>query len=84
VIALYRTIDLLFRFLSLAVIARVLFSWIRPDPTIWLVRLVYDITEPILDPIRRALPLVGGIDFSPFVALLLLDLAERALLVLLF
>lgn len=82
-IALYRLIDLVFWLVDLAIIARVVFSWIRPDPLNPLVRLVYQITDPILEPLQRALPLVAGIDFSPFVALLLLDVLERVLYMLL-
>jgi len=35
--------------------------------------LLFEITEPVLSPIRRALPTIGAIDFSPLVALLLVQ-----------
>jgi len=38
------------------------------------------VSEPILGPIRRALPLMAGIDFSPFVALFVIQVAESVLL----
>ena len=55
-------------------------SWIKVgpgSPFVPLLRLIYAITEPILGPIRRVLPKTGMFDFSPIVALLLLDLIRR-------
>ena len=49
-------------------LARVLLSWFpnidRSNP---LVRILYELTEPILEPIRRAMPQTGMIDFSPLI-----------------
>ncbi|MBM4422484.1 MAG: YggT family protein [Chloroflexi bacterium] len=58
---------------SLLILARVLFSWFRPDPYNPAVKFVYDVTEPILAPIRNFLPQTGMIDLSPMVAWLLVD-----------
>jgi YggT family protein len=43
------------------------------------VRIVHQLTSPILDPIRRVLPPVGGLDLSPIVAVLLLSLIRQLL-----
>ena len=59
------------------ILARVILSFIRIDPYHPIVRLVYDLTEPILAPIRRILPPMSGLDFSPLIALLLLQLLFR-------
>lgn len=72
-------IDLLTTLLLIAILARVLLSWVRVDPNASWVRVLYQITEPILGPIRRALPSMGGLDLSPLVAFLLIE-AARALL----
>ena len=52
-------------------LARVLLSWFpdidRSNP---LVQLLYDVTEPVLRPIRNALPQTGMMDFSPLVVFL--------------
>lgn len=52
-------------------LARVLLSWFpdidRSNP---LVQLLYDLTEPVLRPIRNALPQTGMMDFSPLVVFL--------------
>ncbi len=42
-------------------------------------RTLIDITEPILAPVRRIMPPMGGIDFSPTVVLLLLFVLQRVL-----
>ena len=47
------------------VIARALISWVNPDPYNPIVRFLVNATEPVLWRIRRALPMLGGIDFSP-------------------
>lgn len=66
--------------LSAAVLVRVVLSWIRIPLPYAVERWIFDVTEPVLGPIRRALPLAGGLDFSPFIALLLIQFAERILL----
>ena len=53
------------------VIARAVLSWVSPDPYNPIVRFIHNITEPILYPIRKRLPLyAGGIDFSPIIVIL--------------
>jgi len=81
---LYRLIDFLFWLLNLAILLRVLFSWINPDPYNVLVRWVYQLTEPILAPLRRVIPPIGGLDITPMVALVLLELVHRLIASLLF
>ena len=51
-------------------IVRALISWVNPDPYNPIVRFLYQATEPVLARIRRVLPIMGGIDFSPLVAIL--------------
>jgi YggT family protein len=64
----------------LLILARVIISFTRMSPyDNSLVRMVYELTEPILAPIRRILPPMSGLDFSPLIALLLLDLVRRIL-----
>jgi YggT family protein len=64
--------------LMIAIFVRVLLSWITHDYSNPLVRIVWDVTEPVLAPIRRVLPSVGMFDFSPVVALLLLYVLQTA------
>ena len=67
--------------LTIAIFARVVLSWI-PGLRLpfGLGEFVWNVSEPILGPIRRALPLMAGIDFSPFVALIAIQVAESVLL----
>jgi len=57
---------------SLVVLAAVVMSWMRMDPRHPLAGMVYGLTEPVLAPIRRALPFMGGLDVSPMVLLIAL------------
>jgi len=69
--------------LNLAIFARILLSWMPMDRGNRLVRIIYEITEPILGPIRRVLPALGGLDLSPMIALILIQVAERVLIMIL-
>jgi YggT family protein len=51
----------------LLVFIRVILSWISPFPTNSVTRFFWLVTEPVLGPIRRSLPLMSGIDLSPLV-----------------
>ncbi len=55
-----------------------LLSWFPIDPRNPLVILLYDITEPILEPLRRVIPRLGMFDISPIVAILLIQVIGRA------
>ena len=53
------------------VIGRAIISWVNPDPYNPIVRFLNTVTEPVLYPIRRKIPLnLGGIDFSPVLVIL--------------
>jgi YggT family protein len=59
---------------------RVMLTWFRIDPyTNPFARILYTLTEPLLEPIRAILPSTGMIDFSPLVAFLVLAVIERVL-----
>ena len=65
--------------LTLVIIARVIISWFSPSPTNRLAIILYQVTEPFLAPLRRIIPRVGMFDFTPFVAIILLQLLARLL-----
>lgn len=71
---------LAFDLYGLALLIRVLFSWLRVPYTSRLMQVLWDITEPVLAPLRRVLPPLGGIDFSPLIAFFLLRLLEQFVL----
>ena len=55
-------------------LARVLISFMQINPYHPAVQFLFQITEPVLRPLRQILPPAGGLDFSPFVAMLLVQL----------
>ncbi|HEX2036073.1 MAG TPA: YggT family protein [Chloroflexota bacterium] len=68
-------VNLLVQALVAAIILRAIFSWFVPptsDNVIF--RILRDVTEPLLSPIRRVVPSMGALDLSPFVAVILLQL----------
>ena len=73
-------INILFTLLWVAILGRVIISWINLSPDNPIVVLLYGITEPILAPIRRVLPSMGMIDLSPMVALIVMMIIQRVLL----
>jgi len=64
------------------IIIRALVSWVSPDPRNPLVQLLVRVTEPVLGPLRALVPphRLGGIDVSPLIAILLVQLIRRFLI----
>jgi YggT family protein len=53
------------------VIGRAIISWVSPDPYNPIVKFLNAVTEPVLRPIRKKIPInLGGIDFSPILVIL--------------
>ena len=77
---LVQFINILFQVLIFAIVARALLSWFNLGPTHPIVRLLYDVTEPILSPLRRVIPTIGMIDITPIAALILLQVVQNLLL----
>ena len=67
----------IFAIIDLFVWARVILNWIPHNPYIEITRTVYTVTEPLLKPLRELIPVSSmGIDISPFILLLALNMAE--------
>ncbi len=60
-----------------AIFIRIIFSWISFDPRNPLYQIIYEITEPILAPIRQFMPRMGMLDLSPMLAIFLLYIIAR-------
>jgi len=69
-----------FLVLQMAIIVRVVLSWLHARPGAWYARWSYRLSEPLLRPIRNVVPLMRTIDFSPIVAWFLLGVVESVLL----
>ena len=64
---------------SLIVLVGIVMSWLQLPPSNPIAQFVHAVTEPVLGPIRRALPPMGGLDFSPMVLLIGLRLLRGML-----
>lgn len=73
---LVRLIDLY----SLVVLVAVVASWVQLSPYHPIGRIVYALTEPLLAPIRRVVPPIGGLDFTPMILLFALQLLKGMLI----
>jgi YggT family protein len=73
IVALAKIVDIILTLYVWIIIAQAVISWVNPDPYNPIVRFLYRVTEPVLGPVRRWLPLRGmGIDFSPMVVILVI------------
>lgn len=77
VFSIVRIVDMAFRVLVWLVIARCILSFIRHNPYHPLIKFVYDVTEPIMAPFRRLVPGMGGIDFSPVIVIMVIELVRK-------
>ena len=68
----------LLSFYILLIFLRVIFSWVNVSYSNRWMRLLVNATEPLLGPMRRAIPLIGGFDISPLVALLIVQVLQTA------
>jgi YggT family protein len=69
--AVARIIDIALTVYMWIIVIRAVLSWIHPDPYNPIVRILYQVTEPLMAFVRRWIPLRGmGIDFSPMIILL--------------
>jgi YggT family protein len=71
--------NLILNVLVVAIIVRAVLSWIRPDPRNFFVQLVVKITDPVLKPLERLIPPLGGIDITPIIAIVLIQLVQTVL-----
>jgi YggT family protein len=73
IIALAKIIDLALTIYMWIIVFRALISWVNPDPYNQIVIFLFRVTEPVLGPIRRRLPMRNiGIDISPIIVILVI------------
>jgi YggT family protein len=71
IVAVARIIDIALTIYMWIIIIRAVLSWVNPDPYNPIVRILYQITEPVMALVRRWIPFRGmGIDLSPMIILL--------------
>jgi YggT family protein len=83
-VILFTLLQIVYYFLSaygFLLLIRAILSWLQYsgslDPNNGLVRLIYQLTDPIIEPIRRFMPPTGMFDFSVMVALLLIFVLQQ-------
>lgn len=74
-----RLVSLLIWAYTLAIFVTIILSWVAPGSYSPIGVVASQISEPLIRPFRRILPVMGGLDFSPAVALVLLYAASIAL-----
>lgn len=69
-------LGLVLNFFFWAILIQVVLSWVAPQSQNPAVALIYQITDPIMAPARKLLPPMGGMDFSPIITFMLIQLAK--------
>ena len=69
-------LGLVLNFFFWAILIQVILSWVAPQSQNPAVALIHQITDPIMAPARKLLPPMGGMDFSPIVTFMLIQLAK--------
>lgn len=78
-LAVLRTLVLVLRLYFVAILISVILSWVGRDARHPLVAVLNSLVEPVLRPVRRILPSIGGLDLSPLIVLLLIQAALIAI-----
>ncbi|MCB0011584.1 MAG: YggT family protein [Anaerolineales bacterium] len=76
-------INVIYYVFVIALLVRMILSFVGPYKYEQVWRVVRDLTEPVLAPVRRILPPMGGLDFSPMIVLLVAGFLRGILLSLL-
>ncbi|MBI2993552.1 MAG: YggT family protein [Gammaproteobacteria bacterium] len=74
VLSIAELLNLVVYIFIFAVLIQVVLSWVNPDAYNPVTVIVHRLTDPLLRPARRLVPPVGGLDFSPIVVLIALQL----------
>lgn len=79
-LGLANVLDVLLTLMVYVVVGRAIISWVNPDPNNAIVRFLNQSTEPLLAPLRRFIPPLGGtIDLTPILLLLVLYFLQTTL-----
>ena len=72
-------VGLLVNIYFFALLAMIILSWVAPGSSHPAVYLLHQITEPVMAPVRKIVPPLGGLDFSPIVVFILINIIQIAL-----
>jgi YggT family protein len=73
-------IALLVRLYLIILVAMIIVSWIAPGSRHPVIELIWQISEPVMAPFRSLLPNMGGVDFSPILVFIGIQIVQRGLL----
>jgi YggT family protein len=71
---------MLLNFYLFIIFGQIILSWLAPQNNNPIIGILFQITEPIMSPARKLLPPMGGLDFSPILILLSIQILELLLL----
>jgi YggT family protein len=74
---IFDTLSLIITLLTVMLIIQAVLSWIQPQSHVQY--FLHQLSDPLLRPIRNFMPLIGGIDVSPLVALLILQVLSMVI-----
>jgi YggT family protein len=72
-------VGLLVNIYFFALLATIILSWVAPGSSHPALYLLHQITEPVMAPVRKVLPPMGGLDFSPILVFILINIVQIAL-----
>ena len=72
-------IGLIVKIYFFALLGMIILSWVAPGSANPAAMLMYQITEPMMAPLRSVIPPMGGLDFSPIVMFILINIIDIAL-----
>lgn len=75
-VAVLSVLVTMFNIYFVAMIATIILSWVAPGSYHPAAVLIHQVVEPVMGPFRRLLPPMGGIDFSPMIAFLALNVVK--------
>ena len=81
ILAVANVIDIVLTLFMWLIVIRALISWVSPDPFNPIVQFLYRVTDSVLEPVRRRLPFLGGVDISPMIILLVIIFLQSFLVV---
>ncbi|MCF6155490.1 MAG: YggT family protein [Candidatus Brocadia sp.] len=62
---------------EIALLIRIVLSWVPHNPYNQAIQFLYKITDPVLNPVRKLIPPLRGIDFSPVIVFIGLGIVKR-------
>ena len=72
-------VSLILNFYFFAIIIQIILSWVAPQTHSPILALLFQLTEPVMAPARKILPPMGGIDFSPILTFMMIQVLKMVL-----